>query len=490
MQTSLLSQEPIDGLGAAAGSAPHCGIGEMRVGIMTSDTQLLSTGIADLDHLLGGGIPARQILLVAGHPGSGKTILAGQIGFAAAGRGEPVVLATAASEPHSKLIESLQGFSFFRRDLLAREIVLLSMYPWLRKGVRETREMLLSSIRERRVRLLVIDGLRSLHDVWRDETSIREFLGEVGVGLASSDCTGVFTLECAPDRILETAEAATVDGVLTLDFTASVMHRLRRIEVVKVRGRHHLAGEHVARLGGSGFRIVPRIDALPPPSGAPARREGRALFGVSALDAWLGGGLPGGGSTLIAGAPGTGKTLLASAFARAGAAAGEPTLVVSLEEDAEAVLFRMRALGLELTPGRMLSVWSPSLIGLEPDEIAGELLERAEALSARRVVVDGVDVLQQIISPAGRRLEFDVALLQHLRAGGRDALFTSDLMDASTAPLARGVDNLFELRGERRGGQVQRELWAVKVRSAASPGDPWRFNISASSGLLPEAVTR
>ena len=460
------------------------------VGAMTSDVQLLSTGIEELDRLLGGGIPSRQILLIAGQPGSGKTILAGQIGFAAAARGEPVVLATAASEPHSKLIESLQGFSFFRRDLLAREIVLLSMYPWLRKGVRETREMVLSSIRERHARLLVIDGLRSLHDVWRDEISVRDFLGEVGVGLASSDCTAVFTLESAPDQILATAEAATVDGVLTLAFTGWGMHRLRRIEVVKVRGRRHLAGQHVSRLDGSGFRIIPRIDVLAPPERPSARREGRALFGISSLDAWLGGGLPGGTTTLIAGGPGTGKTLLGAAFARAGVAAGEPTLLVSLEEDAESLLSRAKSVGLDLPSGRALSVWSPTPGALEPDEVARELLERADSLNARRVVVDGVDLLEQLLEPIGRRLEFDVALLRQLRAGGRDVLFTCDLLGAPTSPLSRGVDNFLELRAERATGQLQRELWAVKVRSAATPREPWRFNISASSGLLPEAVSR
>jgi circadian clock protein KaiC len=459
------------------------------VGVMTNEVQLLPTGIEELDRLLGAGIPSKQILLIAGQPGSGKTILAGQIGFAAAARGEPVVLATAASEPHSKLIETLQGFAFFRRELIAREIVLLSMYPWLRKGVRETREMLLSSIRERRARLLVIDGLRSLHDVWHDEISVRDFLGEVGVGLASSDCTGVFTLECAPDRILETAEAATVDGVLTLTFTGWAMHRLRRIEVVKVRGRRHLAGQHVSRLDGSGFRIIPRIDTLSRPQRPPVSRESRAPFGISALDAWLGGGLPGGGATLIAGGPGTGKTLLAAAFARAGVTAGEPTLLVSLEEDAEALLSRARSIGLDLPAGRAPSVWSPELGALEPDEIARELLERADALNARRVVVDGIDLLEQLLEPSGRRLEFDLALLRQLRTGGRDVLLTCDLLEAPTSPLTRAVDNFLELRAERRGGQLQRELWAVKVRSAASPREPWRFNISASSGLQPEPVS-
>jgi circadian clock protein KaiC len=446
-----------------------------------SDAQLLSTGVAELDRILGGGIPARQILLVAGHPGSGKTILAGQIAFASAARGDPVVLATAASEPHSKLIESLHGFGFFQRELLGREIVLLSVYPWLRKGVRETREMLLSSVRERRARVLVVDGLRSLQDAWRDESTLREFLAEVGVGLASSDCTGVLTLECAPDRILETAEAATVDGVIALHSIRSAMRRLRRIEVVKVRGRQHLPGEHVARLDESGFRIAVRLDALEPPEQPAVRREGRAAFGVAGLDAWLGGGLPGGGATLIAGDAGGGKTLLGAAFARAGAAGGERTLMVSLEEDKESLLSRARPVGLDLSPGDALSLWSPAPVALEPDEIAHQLLQRAAALNARRVVVDGVDMLE---------IQFHQALVRQIRGEGRDVLFTSHLAAASASPLWRAVDNLLELRIERRDGQVQRELWAVKVRAGNSPREPWRFNILARTGISPEAVAR
>ena len=456
----------------------------------TIDAPLLSTGILELDRILGGGIPAKQILLLAGFPGSGKSILAGQMAFASASRGEPVVLATAASEPHSKLIESLQGFEFFRREMLGREIVLLSVYPWLRKGVRETREMLLSSIRERRARLLVLDGLRSLHDVWRDDSSIREFLGELGVGLASNDCTGVLTLESAPDRLLESAEAATVDGVVVLHSIRSAMRNLRRVEVVKVRGRPHVPGEHVARLDASGFRVAPRVDALEPRERSPVRREGSARFGIAGLDVWLGGGLPGRSATVIAGDLGAGKTLLATAFARAGAMGGEPTLFVSLEEDGESLLSRARALGMDLALGPALAVWSPSPVALEPDEIAQEILLRGGTMNARRVVVDGVDLLDQGLQPGQRRTEFHEALLRRLRGEGRDVLFTSHLPASSGAPLSRAVDNLLEARAERRVGQIHRELWAVKVRSGNSPREAWRFNITVQVGIAPEAVTR
>jgi KaiC/GvpD/RAD55 family RecA-like ATPase len=39
-------------------------------------TDRLSSGIEDLDHILGGGFPAKRLFLVVGAPGSGKTTLA------------------------------------------------------------------------------------------------------------------------------------------------------------------------------------------------------------------------------------------------------------------------------------------------------------------------------------------------------------------------------------------------------------------------------
>jgi circadian clock protein KaiC len=84
--------------------------------------RILPTGIPSIDLLLGGGIPARQALLITGDPGTGKTILSSQIAFAQAARGEHVVVATLASEAQDKLLEELSGFSFFDQERLGREI--------------------------------------------------------------------------------------------------------------------------------------------------------------------------------------------------------------------------------------------------------------------------------------------------------------------------------------------------------------------------------
>jgi len=52
--------------------------------------ELMSTGIAGLDEMLGGSIPVGSTVFVCGATGSGKTILAQQMAFATVAGGERI----------------------------------------------------------------------------------------------------------------------------------------------------------------------------------------------------------------------------------------------------------------------------------------------------------------------------------------------------------------------------------------------------------------
>src|SRR5438067_2675012 len=52
---------------------------------------LLSTGIEGLDHILGGGLPARRFYLLQGDPGAGKTTVGVQFLLEGVRRGERVL---------------------------------------------------------------------------------------------------------------------------------------------------------------------------------------------------------------------------------------------------------------------------------------------------------------------------------------------------------------------------------------------------------------
>ena len=69
----------------------------------------ISTGVAGLDVVLDGGREPGAVVVLAGAPGTGKTILAQQACFAAGTAEHKGVYYTTVSEPHTKLIRRLRS---------------------------------------------------------------------------------------------------------------------------------------------------------------------------------------------------------------------------------------------------------------------------------------------------------------------------------------------------------------------------------------------
>ena len=84
-------------------------------GAMTKKTEIarVQTGIRNLDALLDGGLPKGSVTVVAGAPGSGKTILTQQICFHNASARDRVLYFSTLSEPIAKTLQHLRQFSFF-----------------------------------------------------------------------------------------------------------------------------------------------------------------------------------------------------------------------------------------------------------------------------------------------------------------------------------------------------------------------------------------
>jgi circadian clock protein KaiC len=65
----------------------------------TPDLPRLTTGSADFDALLDGGIPVSSVIVITGEPGAGKTVVAVQMLFRLAALGKRCVYFSTLSEP-------------------------------------------------------------------------------------------------------------------------------------------------------------------------------------------------------------------------------------------------------------------------------------------------------------------------------------------------------------------------------------------------------
>ncbi len=459
---------------------------------MTTDSRssqhLFETGIPSFDLLLGGGIPQRQSVIVTGDPGCGKTILCSQVAFHAATRGLPVVLATVTSEPHDKLVDALSSFSFFRRELLGEKLFLVSAYASLKKGAKDARDTLLHTVRERGAKMLFIDGLRSIRDLWQDEARLREFLYELGIALAAMDCVGVFTTEYPLDKLMALPEATTVDGIVSLKVERQGARRLRRVEVVKLRGRPHLPGEHHFQIGAEGVEIIPRLETRVPVDPDFAPPPTRARFGLPEFDALMDGGLPSRSTTMLAGSMGIGKTLLAAHFAAEGARQGEKTLFFSFFEPPSALFARAQRIGLDVrrvvTDGMLTLMYQPPA-ELEADVVVDRILREVARQGIRRLVIDGLTDLELSIVDPERRRVFLAAFSAQLRVAGVTTLFTKEVpkiagteLDFSDTPIAILGENLLLLRHVELRGRIHRVLSILKMRDSKYDGELREFEIT------------
>lgn len=453
---------------------------------------LLTTGIPSFDLLLGGGIPHRQSIIVTGDPGCGKTVLCSEVAFATAARGDPAVIATVTSEPHDKLLSELTSFSFFRRELLDEKLFVMSAYSMLKRGAKETRELLLQTVRQRKARLLFIDGLRAIRDLWQNEAQLREFLYELGIALSAADCVGLFTTEYPVEKLLTLPEATTVDGIVSLSVNRRGARRLRRIEVVKLRGQDHFTGEHLLQIGSGGVTVLPRLESQPTNVPDEKITTERACFGLPELDVLMDGGLPVRSSTLLAGSMGIGKTLLAAHFATEGARRGENTLFVSFYEHPSTLAHRAGRVGLDMLTqqraGTLSFLYQPPE-EMEADVVTHQILEEVERRGLKRLVVDGLTELELSIADPERRRTFLAAFTLRLRLAGVTTLFTREVpkvvgseLDFSDAPVASVGENVLLLRFVELRGRVHRILSILKMRDSKYDSEVREFEI-ADSGM-------
>lgn len=446
----------------------------------------LSTGDAGLDQILGGGLPAGALVVVAGPPGSGKTILAQQICFANATEERKALYYTTWSEPHDKLMQHLEPFDFFDLEVIGDRIDFLHLAELVEgdesSGLERAAGEVLRQSMEAKPAVIVIDSSKALHDfVEADE--LRRAIYDLASKVAYSRAALILVGEYDPGEIRSQPEFAVADGILQLENEARGPVDQRWLRVLKLRGAEAAPGQHSFRISAGGFEVFPRLETTLPRQ-VPTQRT-RASFGLEKLDDAIGGGIPRGDSTLLIGPSGVGKTLLAISFLAAGLKDGERCLHVSLQETEAQVREKAATLGSDWSRlgEEQLIVRHIPPVELDLDQVGALIRDELAGGDVKRVVVDSLAELAFAARETERLPAYIWALGGFVRAAGGTTIFTNEMAALGSGDmggLSFLFNNVFFLRYVEIESALQRGLNVLKMRQSDHEKGLLGFTIGAN----------
>lgn len=432
----------------------------------------IATHVPGLDEITGGGLLRSGVYILQGVPGAGKTILANQVVHRHAAAGGNVVYVTMLAESHGRLMQHMEGFSFFDPSLLPQRVYYVSAFNALRSGgLNGVVELLRTEMRSRRASIVVLDGLVMAETSASSEEALKMFISDIQAHSTLVGCTTLLLASEDADRPVS-AEHTMVDGIVLLRETAYGPRRERNIEIVKFRGSSTLRGNHAFQIGPEGITIYPRLEAARRRPVTDTQLPIGVASGIPSLDAMFDiDGYAQASVTAVTGRSGSGKTTLGLHFASL-ASAQEPTLYFGFYESQELLVRMGEVLGVDLAgplaAGHLhfrIKPFGENVL----DALAAELLGEVERIGAKRVVVDGVGGFTATPAYAERGGPFFATLMNELRRLGATTLLTIEESDTTgvrnvdTSAMSALADALVRL-GVQEEGAIRRFLAIRKSR--------------------------
>lgn len=457
--------------------------------------QHLPSGVPGLDRILNGGFLQAGVYIIEGPPGAGKTILANQLCFHHVAGGGRAAFVTLLAESHSLMFEHLSSMSFFDEQALPERIYYVSALQALEDGgLKGITGLMRGEIKDRKVSMLVLDGLVSASEAAGSGLEMRKFIQEMQSFSVIYDCA-VFLLTSGDPQSIR-PEHATVDGVIRLETTMFGVRSNRTVHVPKFRGDAVLDGKHAFRITGDGLQIFPRVEATftAPPSIDEGLRA--ASTGIDGLDRMIaGGGLPASSCTVLVGPPGSGKTVMGLHFLNR-CSREQPGLFFGFYESPVRLLTNGRSLGFQLSErvadGSLEFAWYPIAENIL-DELGHALIHAVRARGVKRLVIDGLAGFFSAATHPERMERFLSCLSNELRRLDATAVWTfeaRDITGIAASPRLNAVSGLFDneilVHTVETGNLRSRRLSILKMRGCGFDPGARAFRIGASGVALEE----
>jgi circadian clock protein KaiC len=460
-------------------------------------TKWLSSGIEELDHILGGGFPAKRLFLIEGAPGSGKTTLALQFLLAGAKNSEKGFYVTfsesedeirAVAESHGWTLEGvhLQELSTLG-DRLKNEEQYTVFQP-ADVELSETVQRVIDDVRRLKPQRVVIDSLSEIRLVARDPLRYRRQILALKEILSECDCT-VFFLEDYtvenPDLLLQ----SIAHGVVLLEKTQSEYGSMKRtLQITKLRAGPSLEGSHDFAIRHGGLQVFRRLIASDSLDGMrPKDASGVLKTNNEELDRLTGGGVRWGTGLVLVGPAGTGKSTIGIQIVSAAAQQGYKTCAFLFDEAKATYLKRAKNVNLDLASHMedgAIEIHQVDPNEQSPGEFAYRVRKKVEDDGVRVLVIDSLNGYLTAMTSERFLLAQLHELLGYLNAHGVLTIMTTaqhgmvNTTDTTSFELTYLADLVIYLRYFEAGGSVRKAISVIKNRLSAHETSIREFEIT------------
>lgn len=270
------------------------------------DTDRVPSGIRGLDEIIEGGFPRGSLIILAGNPGTGKTIFSASfLHHGIVNHGEKGVYVSFAESKESFLNNMrILGLNFENLEKAGsfRFLDLLTVKEEAAPAIIET---IFREVSEAGARRLVIDSFSALAQAFRETHDVRVLLHTILSRIVRFlGCTALLIVEnpYGETRIGFGIEEFIADGIILLRRSRLHGRILRELELFKMRGTPTPETQAVFTLN-NGFKVFPPFKAKPidKPCRFQPQPDMEEFFssGSPSLDEMLGGGYPRGSLVLL-----------------------------------------------------------------------------------------------------------------------------------------------------------------------------------------------